>query len=116
MAPPEQDWLGLVDGGRYAASLEPFLSRFGDRLLILLHDDIRDGPRSGYEQALDHIGATGGYLPPGLADVVSSNLQGGEAGPAISAEDRAQLFELFSEDVARLETMIGRDLSMWRLT
>ena len=33
--PPERDKLGLVSGGWYAESLEPYLETFGDNLLVL---------------------------------------------------------------------------------
>ena len=32
--PPQTDWFCLVSGGWYAASLEPFVDRFGERLLV----------------------------------------------------------------------------------
>ena len=42
--PAETDWFCLVSGGWYAASLEPFLDRFGDQLLVLLHDNVKTDP------------------------------------------------------------------------
>ena len=31
---PDDDWMGIVTGGWYAISLQPFLDLFGDRLLV----------------------------------------------------------------------------------
>ena len=42
---PERDRLGIISGGWYAASLEPYMERFGDRLLVVLHDDVDDDAR-----------------------------------------------------------------------
>ena len=33
--------------------------------------------------------------------------------PKMSREDREELIELYREDIARLEELIGRDLSKW---
>jgi len=113
--PPEDDKLGLVAGGWYAASLEPFRRRFGDQLLVMLHDDIRDDPRGAYELALRHVGATPGFVPPELEELVYSNQQGESARwkRDISPQDRQALYRYFRDDLRELEQMIGRDLSMW---
>ena len=110
--PPEDDWMGIVTGGWYAASLAPFLDAFGDRLLVLFHDDITGDARTAYERALRHVGATPGFVPPSLDEVVFSNREGATA--SLSPSERCELFELFRDDVDRLEVLLGRDLSMWR--
>jgi hypothetical protein len=109
---PEDDWMGIINGGWYAASLQPYLSLFGDRLLVLLHDDIRPGSRRVFERAVHHVGGALGVVPSSLDKVVFSNR--GEAGPGVSATERCELFEYYRDDVDRLEQMLGRDLSMWR--
>jgi hypothetical protein len=109
---PEDDWMGIIAGGWYAASLEPYLELFGERLLVLIHDDIQQDPRSVYASALSHVGATT-FEPPSLDKIVFSN-QGGADADNISVAERCELFEFFRDDVARLEIMLGRDLSMWR--
>jgi hypothetical protein len=114
--PPEHDRLGLVAGGWYAASLEPFQSLFGEQLCILLHDDIRDDPETAYELALGHVGATPGFVPPELDELVYSNQQGESAQwkRDISPADREALHGYFHDDLRELEQMIGRDLSFWQ--
>ncbi len=114
--PPERDKLGIIVGGWYAASLEPFRARFGDRLLVLLHDDVDDDPRGVYDAALRHIGASDDFLPAELDRVRFSNQQG-QAGALTEGEltldEREQLFKYFAADIAELEQMLGRDLSIW---
>jgi hypothetical protein len=110
---PEDDWMGIIAGGWYAASLDPYVELFGDRLLVLVHDDIQLDTRTVYRSALRHVGATIDFEPPSLDSVVFSN-QGGEHTDRLTASERCELFELFRDDVARLEVMLGRDLSMWR--
>lgn len=114
--PPEDDRFGLVAGGWYAASLKSFRELFGDQLLVLLHDDIRDDPRGAYEVALRHVGAAPNFVPSELEDIVNSNQQGESAQwkRDISHRDREALHEYFRDDLHELEQMIGRDLSMWR--
>ncbi|MFH4338515.1 hypothetical protein WAJ35_24375, partial [Acinetobacter baumannii] len=51
---PQDDWMGIVAGGWYAASLEPYLARFGDRLLVELHDDVVADPAGVYRRVLAH--------------------------------------------------------------
>jgi hypothetical protein len=112
---PEDDWMGIVAGGWYAASLGPFLDLFGEHLLVLLHDEIASKPRQVYARAACHVGASPDFAPPTLAEVIFSNRGEGGAAVGVSAAERRELFDAyFREDVDRLERMLGRDLSMWR--
>jgi hypothetical protein len=113
--PPEDDWLGIVAGGWYARSLEPYIDRFGDRLLILLHDEVATAPEAVYDRALDHVGATAGHRPPRLADVHASNRSTGRWSDVDPTEaERLEVFECFRDDIARLEGLIGQNLDSWR--
>jgi Sulfotransferase domain len=119
---PPFDPQQLVAGGLYAASLEPYLQTFGDRLRVFLHDDLLDDPARIYGEALRHIGAPETYRPEDLEDVVFSRrpLEGssymGEDGGKrqLTEDERQQLFRYFESDVQRLEELLGRDLSLWR--
>jgi hypothetical protein len=112
---PADDRLGLVAGGWYAASLKPFKNLFGEQLLVLLHDDIRNDPRGVYEAVLRHIGLMPEFDPPDLEALVFSNQQGESAQwkRDVSPEARAALHRHFRDDLRELEQMIGRDLSIW---
>jgi hypothetical protein len=114
--PPERDPLGIVVGGWYAESLEPFRERFGDRLLVQLHDDVDDDPRGVYDLAARHVGATDDFLPPDLDRVRFSN-QEGQSGALgehdLTLDEREELYKYFAADIAKLEPMLGRDLSIW---
>jgi len=112
--PPQTDWFCLVSGGWYAASLEPFRERFGDRLLVLFHDDVHAEPARLYRAALEHVGADTGFAPAHLSRVVFSNQRAQVArDSALTDADRVELWEYFRADVARLEQMLGVDLSRW---
>lgn len=119
--PPERDRLGLISGGWYAASLRPYRERFGDGVLVLLHDDLGREAGAVYDQALRHVGAAPGFVPPALdrvrfsyrAKLAKEDPVGADAGPELSSAERSQIFELFRRDVDELQQMIGRDLSMW---
>ena len=112
--PPESDWFCLVAGGWYAASLERYLELFGEQLLVLFHDDVAVNPTKPYQAALKHVGADPDFVPKDLSTVVFSN-QRGRAGRKnqLTAADRVELWEYFHKDVARLEGMLGVDLSRW---
>jgi Sulfotransferase domain len=112
--PPETDWFCLVSGGWYASSLEPFAELFGDQLLVLFHDEVAVDPVRPFQAALRHVGADPDFTPEDLSRVVFSN-QRGRAGRKnqLTADDRVEMWEYFREDVARLEGMLGVDLSRW---
>lgn len=111
---PDQDWMGLVNGGLYGASLRPYVERFGARLDVLLYESIAGDPSPVFAEALDHVGATPGFEPDSLHDVIRSNQPAPGDWSEVSPEDRAELFGYFSDDIDQLEQLISRDLSAWR--
>lgn len=112
--PPDQDWLGIVSGGWYAASLEPYLRIFGERLLVVLYDDVMADPVGTYRRALQHVGASEDEVPESLTDAVGRGRSSEPLVAELDHEDRVRLHGLFAGDVDRLEELIGRDLSAWR--
>jgi hypothetical protein len=114
--PADKDKLGIISGGWYGESLEPFRARFGDRLLVVLHDDVDDDPRGVYDDALRHIGASPDFVPPEFERVRFSHQQRASSEPGrrpLTLDERRELWAFFADDVAKLERMLGRDLSMW---
>lgn len=120
--PPDEDPLGLVVGGWYAASLEPYFARFGDRLLVFLHDDVVEEPEKVYERALEHVDVSPKPLPPesqqvrftGRTPEASSYSDGASGRRDLTRAERAEVYEYFRNDIERLEAMLGRDLSFWK--
>lgn len=122
---PGVDPLGIISGGWYAASLRPYMRRFGERLLVQLHDDVKADPAAVYKAATAHIGADGGFLPEELTEVMFSNQSDTNRGrpdklskkkatkAPMDPEVRAELYQYFRRDLLQLERLIGRDLSMW---
>jgi len=113
---PERDKLGIICGGWYAASLEPYKERFGDQLLVVLHDDVDDDARGVYDTALRHIGARADFVPAGFERVRFSHQQEVSSEPGrqpLTLAERRELWQYFADDVAQLERLIGRDLSLW---
>src|SRR5262249_45990286 len=111
--PPERDPLGIVAGGWYAASLGPYAFRFGDALLVLLHYDVVKDPVVPYRRALEHIGADTAFVPERLSEVVFSNRRD-DTEYRLSADERAEIWEFFREDVEQLEDLLDIDLSRWQ--
>jgi len=104
--------LDLVAGGLYAQNLNPFRERFGDRLLVVLHDDVVTDPTGVYRRVLGHIGADPDVAIDGLERVVFDDPGVIAPGPFTEAQAR-QLFSLFRGDVEELEVQLDRDLSAW---
>lgn len=113
--PVESDRLGIVAGGWYARSLRPYISQFGERLLVLLHDEVRDEPQTTYARALDHVGARPGFIPEALAQVRFSNVPDASSKPepVVTADERDRLAAYYGDDINELEGLLGRDLSGW---
>ncbi|MFO1537099.1 MAG: hypothetical protein ACKOVH_04630 [Actinomycetota bacterium] len=111
--PARFDRLCLVSGGWYAASLRPFHELFGDQLMVVLHDDIVATPVGVYEEVVAHIGAGVGFVPATIDRVVFGAGTGDDQRHVLTPEDRAKIWGFFRDDVARLEELIGRDLSGW---
>jgi hypothetical protein len=118
---PQEDPLGLIAGGWYFASLRPFRRRFRDNLLLLLHDDVKDDPVGVYRRALDHVGASPGFLPADLDEVrygntppAASGLRDKDGGyKPLDYRQRAELYGYFRDDVRKLQALLKRDLSSW---
>lgn len=109
---PETDPLMLISGSWYGACLRRFVEIFGDRLLLLLHDDIKTDAAGVYRRALEHLGAEAGFEPPSLHAVVGGSPADTPRCDPTPAE-QAEIYEYIRDDVARLEAMTGLDLSHW---
>lgn len=115
------DAQGMVETSRYAEALEPFAQRFGDRLQVLLTDEIRADAGSVYRRALEHVGADPSFRPDDLAEVVhtrqppeDSPYREGDGRRPLTPEERGAMYERFADDIGRLEELLGRDLGAWR--
>jgi len=112
--PPEDDNLGLIAGGWYAKSLQPYVDLFGEQVLVLLHDDLDRDPRGLYTKAASHVGASPGFVPPQLERVRFSNQQPAQRrSDPLTPDERTALWEYFRDDVAELEVMLDRSLAQW---
>jgi hypothetical protein len=112
--PTARDRLVIVSGGLYGRHLTPYFETFGDRLLLLIHEDIHDDAAGVYRRAVAHIGGDPTFLPPSLTRRVgSAPKRSGARGQRLTQAERAELFEHFRDDVAALEAVTGLDLSRW---
>lgn len=118
----KRDPLRLVAGGWYATSLKPYVTRFGKRLRVFLHDEMVDDPERLYLRTLEHIGTSTDFLPPklrrvrhkGKAPETSQYAEDEGAPRLLTPDERAEAYAYFRDDVERLEELLGRDLSIWR--
>jgi len=122
---PETDPLSLISGGWYAASLEPYIERFGDRLLVVLHDAVHQSPHELYRSTVAHVGADPAFLPRNLEEVLFSTegmLPAGASGTEtdgirrqLRGRERMVLYEYFADEIVRLEKLLGLDLARWKI-
>jgi hypothetical protein len=111
---PDDDPLGLITGGWYGRSLEPFALRFGHNLLVLYHDDVVADPETVMTDALAHLGATP-FTSPTLHEVTNSGVR-----PLARRHPDHPILELgtdhlrdivghwFDGDADRIEALSGR--------
>lgn len=110
----EDDRFELVAAGHYASLLRPYVDRFGDQLLVLLHDDIAADAEHLYRTAARHIGASTDFVPPELPLVRYSNRDRVNAGQReLAIDERVAIYDCFRADVERLGELLERDLSRW---
>ena len=98
-----QHW-SYVDQGRYARGLRRWFTQFpADQILVLRSEDLYDDPASVYRQTLDFLG-----LPPHEpAAFAAWNMK---PKSEIDAADRAFIEDALRDDVAELETLLGRSM------
>ena len=108
---PVLEELDLLGASLYSQSVYRFRRRFGDRLLVLFVDDIRERPSEVYASALRHLGATE-FEPSHLDQVLFSNRNTVRANE-LTDEQHRDLYRLFRRDVEELEALTDRDLTHW---
>jgi len=109
---PDLDELDLVGGGLYARNLLPFLETFGERLLVVVHDDVLADPGRIYRQVLTHIGADPDFVPPHLERQIFDDPGVTDPQPLTPAQ-AFRLYDLFRGDVEELEAILDLDLRAW---
>jgi len=108
---PVLEEIDLLGASLYSQAIYRYRRQFGDRLLVLFHDDVRDRPQEVYASVLRHIGASD-FEPPHVGDVLFSNRNTVRANELTDEQHRV-LYRLFRRDVEELEAITDRDLSAW---
>jgi GrpB-like predicted nucleotidyltransferase (UPF0157 family) len=129
-----------TDAARYAEKVERYLEVFGrENVHCIVFDDFVRDTAAVYRGTLEFLGVDPGFqaeldprranqqvrmtairqlrqLPPELLSRIRfKEMKQHDRGPGqpLREETAARLRELFAEDVARLGTLLGRDLSLW---
>ncbi len=102
-----------LEMGRYADQLARYFDLFDrDQMKVYLYRDFRNDPLSIQRDLYRFLEVADTFT----ADVTTRYNAGIPAGerPFFPSEARLMIEEALGEDIARLEAMIGRDLSHWR--
>jgi GrpB-like predicted nucleotidyltransferase (UPF0157 family) len=129
-----------TDAARYAEKVERYFEVFGrENVLCLIFDDFVRDTAAVYRKTLEFLGVDPGFeaeldpqranqqvrmmairqlrqLPPELLKRIRfKEMKQHDRGPRqpLTEETAVRLRRLFAEDVARLGTLLGRDLSAW---
>jgi hypothetical protein len=105
--------LDLIAGSAYADCVREFIVRFGEQLLVVFFEDLRDDPAGVYQRVLSHIGASTDFVPDGIERVL---FRPHETVPVrrLTTEERETIYRgWYVASVRELEELTGRDLSSW---
>ena len=104
----------FLEPGLYAFHLDRVLRYFAkEQLHITIYDDLKQDPETFLTSTFSFIGADPGFRPECLHTDI--NPEAPEANPDEMSEDlREHIRAFYREDIARLETMLERDLSAWK--
>ncbi len=109
IAPLQARDSSYVDRGFYSRQLERAFALFPqEQIHVLRNDDLRADPPAAFASVCQFLG-----LPaPRCLKIREKNSIRHER--AMSAHERAVLDEIFADEIARLETMLGWDCKNWR--
>ena len=97
-----------VDRGFYAHQVRRLFNIFGgDRVLVLLSEELRNAHQKTLRQVFKFLGVDPSFVPP-EASVFEQEYSG-----KIDAQLKSQLIDTFYFDIKELEKLIGRTLSPW---
>ncbi len=111
---------GVIDLGFYKRHWQHWHGIFGDRLNVLLYDDLVADPKAYLEQALKTLGEVGTDRFWKSVDLTQRPLNRTwvkvfkEKRHAIKPMEIVALLSLYEDDIAFVEELTGRDLSPWR--
>ena len=121
-ADASSDPLGIVSGGWYGASLQPYVRRFGSRLCVIYFDDITADAARGFRMACEHLGVDPRHVPADVGRRSDSGEVAARSGghpPTVlqipTDEFRQATYPYFEADLGLLERMLATDLSRWRI-
>ncbi|MDP9406095.1 MAG: sulfotransferase [Actinomycetota bacterium] len=98
--------------GFYGAQLERWCAALGrNRVHAFLYDDLVADPAGALRSCFAFLGVDGAFVPDMRVHPNAS--RGRDGCPPLDAGVRAALVDVYRDDVARLQRLLGRDLSTW---
>ena len=103
-----------LERGKYVQGIRRWMDTFGpDRVMVLLLDDLERDPPATCRQVFGFLGVDSDFLPPAPDERHNEarDAMDFEIDPGTEAYMKAEL----REPTRELETLLGRDLSLWGL-
>jgi hypothetical protein len=109
-------WFRLYFDPRfYARHLQNVLELFPrEQVLVELYDDLREDEEAFLRRYFGFLGVDAGFESSLVGVEINPDAAETDATRDLSAEFRAEVVDVFADDIAELEDMLGRDLSPWR--
>ena len=104
-----------VDPGFYASHLSRVFQFFSrDSVFIMLYDDLTENPSLFLKRYFEFMGVDPDFSSLLLSEDINADTKEAHQGEGMTPEMRSELHKVFKDDIARLEDILGRDLSHWR--
>lgn len=98
-----------IDRGLYFAQLENVFEHFPrSQVLVIKYEDFRTDHSRTMDAVFDFLGVKR------LPDLRNTERNAGPYSRRITAEERASVSPIFSDDIAKVEALLGWDCSNWR--
>ena len=108
-------WFRLwLDPGYYAFHLQCVYRYFPQqRVRVMLYDDLRDDPAAFLAGFFEFLGVDAAFRPGILHQPVNPDAPGADPVAGLDPNVRAEMVDVFRDDIEQLQDMLGRDLSHW---
>lgn len=131
-----------VDAGRYLTQMQRIYDHFPkEHVLVQIFEEMVADPDASYQEACRFIGVDDGFEPPELGQVTNPYItfrsmrardlirrlpgrtkrifgpllvKKNATYPEMATSTRARLRDEFADDITGLESLLGRDLDVWR--
>ena len=104
-----------IEPGFYARHIEHILSLFPrEHILIMLHEDLCDDPNAFMRRYYEFLEVDPHFQSTLIGREINPGAPGADPAARLAPEFREELWQVYREDIQRLQEILRRDLSHWK--